>query len=47
MSCTNKSLISFSPQTQKFSQLLQLGKAVNFESPWSHVGHALRQLFML
>ena len=47
MSCTNKILISFWPRTRKISQFLQVGKAVNFDSPWSRVGHALRPLFML
>ena len=32
---------------KKFSQFLQVGKAVTFDSPWSRVVHALCHLFML
>ena len=35
------------PQTEKFSQFLQVGKAVTFDSPWSRVVHDLCHLFML
>ena len=47
MNCTNKILISIWPRTRKFSQFLQPGKAVTFDSPWSRAGHALRPIFML
>ena len=47
MSCTYNILISIWPRTQKFSQFLQIWKAVTFDLPWSRVGHALRPIFML
>ena len=48
MSCAYKILILIWPRMRKFSQVLQVGKAVNFDSPWSRVGHVLcpRPLFM-
>ena len=47
MSGPNKILISIWPRTRKFNQLLQVGKAVTFDSPWSRVSHALRPIFIL
>ena len=46
---TIKISISNFPRTRKFSQLLQAGKTIafDFSHPWSHVGHALRPIFML
>ena len=41
MSCAYKILILIWPRTRKFSQFLQVGKAVTFDSPWSRVGYAL------